>query len=104
MNKYKTTIDFFKTKYGIGKNTIYEIYNKFGLNKRINNLVFPFEKFRRISRNIKSKPIEKELINIQKNNITFLSYYMIPQMIKRDKKSGIINLSSISAESPLPYF
>ena len=72
MNKYKTTIDFFKTKYGIGKNTIYEIYNKFGLNKRINNLVFPFEKFRRISKNIKPKPIEKELINIQKNNITFL--------------------------------
>lgn len=35
--------------------------------------------------------------------MTIMSHLMIPIMLKREKRSAIINLSSVAAENPIPF-
>ncbi len=35
--------------------------------------------------------------------MTFLTHYLLPQFLKREKRSDIINLSSVAAENPIPF-
>ena len=41
-------------------------------------------------------------ININVNSQTYLSYYMIPRMLKRKDRSAIINVASIAHYKPWP--
>jgi len=42
-------------------------------------------------------------INVNIISMTMMSHYMIPLMLKRQHRSAIINISSFSAEHPIPY-
>lgn len=54
---------------------------------------------------IKTPPeILQNLININCFPVYLLSHHLIPRMLTRSKKSAIINLSSMSAVHPIPYF
>lgn len=49
---------------------------------------------------------DKRIINEINVNIipmTMMSHYMIPHMLKRKQRSAIVNISSFSAEHPIPY-
>lgn len=35
--------------------------------------------------------------------MTFLTHFMLPQLLKRERRSAIINLSSVAGEYPIPY-
>lgn len=35
--------------------------------------------------------------------MTFLTHYIIPKFLKREKRSAIINLSSVAGEYPIPF-
>lgn len=51
-------------------------------------------------------PVEilQNLININCFPVYMLSHHIIPRMVARPKKSAVINLSSMSAVHPTPYF
>ena len=54
---------------------------------------------------IKAPPeILKNLININCFPVFFLTHHILPNMLKRTSKSAIINISSMSAVRPVPYF
>ena len=51
---------------------------------------------------ISDKDLLKE-ININCVPMALMSNYMVPNMLKREKRSAIINVSSFAAENPVPY-
>ena len=51
---------------------------------------------------IPSKRIANELI-INIFPMTFLTHYLIPQFLKRERRSAVINLSSVAGENPIPF-
>jgi len=71
MKKNKMSSGSLKNEYGIGKTTLYKIYDQFGFNKRINDLKFSKKKFQYIFKSIASKTVGKELLTIKKKSITF---------------------------------
>ena len=48
--------------------------------------------------------ILKNLIVINCFPIFFLTHHILPKMLQRTNKSAIINISSMSALEPIPYF
>ena len=42
-------------------------------------------------------------INVNIVPMTMMSHFMIPRMLKRKERSAIVNISSFSAEHPIPY-
>jgi 17beta-estradiol 17-dehydrogenase / very-long-chain 3-oxoacyl-CoA reductase len=42
-------------------------------------------------------------INVNIISMTMMSHILITKMIQRSKRSAIINISSFSAEHPIPY-
>jgi short-subunit dehydrogenase len=35
--------------------------------------------------------------------VTFLTHALLPKLLRREKRSAIINLASVAGENPLPY-
>lgn len=51
---------------------------------------------------IPSKRIANELI-VNIFPMTFLTHYLVPQLLKRERRSSVINLSSVAGENPIPF-